>query len=190
MVNDESERTMQQQPIIGFVVDNDEPVVKCVGCTAKEDNCVDKIRDGEDYGTTIPYPECNGCGEVLRPNSQIDTDTSDASDTESSQSTDELEAEAREIIDTFNTTKASHSPKLELFTMSDYDNGEYVFWATGLIDRDGLSAVRERGHTVEYINGTKRDGDVMIMIHVPVQEAEYNPDAVIPDDIEVVDIEY
>lgn len=76
-MSDRDANAMQQQPIIGFVVDNDEPVVLCVGCTSKEDNCVDKIRDGEDYGTTIPYPECNGCGEALRPNSsQIDANTS------------------------------------------------------------------------------------------------------------------
>lgn len=53
--------------IIGFVVGDDNPVTMCGPCGAEEIERVAEIRDGDAYGDQIPYPECNKCGGVIRP---------------------------------------------------------------------------------------------------------------------------
>lgn len=55
------------QPIIGFVVGNDDPVTMCGPCGAEEIERVGVIRDNDAYGDRVPYPECNKCGGVVRP---------------------------------------------------------------------------------------------------------------------------
>lgn len=82
----------------------------------------------------------------------------------------ELEAEAQALVKRFNHAKASYSSKLEWFSMCADDNGDcFVFETTEYIDRDGLSALRESGRTVRYIEAYSYKEDVKVQIHVPVQ---------------------
>lgn len=88
------------------------------------------------------------------------------SDTETSHS--ELEAEA--LVNRFNDAKSSYSPELEWFGMSfDHETGDqlFVFEAAEYIDRDGLSALRESGCTVRYIEAYEFEGDVNVQIEIP-----------------------
>lgn len=92
--------------------------------------------------------------------------TSDVEDTETSHS--ELEAEA--LVNRFNDAKSSHSPELEWFGMSfdrETDDQLFVFEATEYIDRDGLSALRESGCTIRYIEAYEFEGDVNVQIEIP-----------------------
>jgi hypothetical protein len=85
---------------------------------------------------------------------------------------DELETEARALVDRFNDAKPSYSPKLEWFGMSlDHDSGDqsFVFEAADYIDGDGLSALKECGRTVRYIEADEFEREVNVQINIRVQ---------------------
>jgi hypothetical protein len=97
----------------------------------------------------------------------------DASDTETTYDDGgELEAEAQALVDRFNDAKSPFSPELEWFSMSyDHETGgqSFVFEAAEYIDRGGLSAIRECGRTVHYIEAHEYESDVKVQIHIRVQ---------------------
>lgn len=67
------DRAPDEENLIGYVIDPDcdhDAVTVCVDCNETEHNDADElgeVRDGPHYGDSVPYPECFGCGEVLRP---------------------------------------------------------------------------------------------------------------------------
>lgn len=97
----------------------------------------------------------------------------DASDTEVMQvGGGELEAEAQALVETFNDANPDYGPELEWFAMStDSDTGDqsFVFEASRYIDPDGLSALRESGRHVRYIEAYEYQGEVKVQIHIPVK---------------------
>lgn len=100
---------------------------------------------------------------------EVDTMASDDTDRNKG---DKLEAEAGAIVARFNDAKPSYSPDLEWFGMSlDHDTGDrcFVFEAADYLHADGLSALRECGRTVRYIEAYEYDSDVSAQIHVRVQ---------------------
>lgn len=85
---------------------------------------------------------------------------------------DELEAEARALVERFNDAKPSYSPDLEWFGMSydrDTDEQQFVFESDDYIDSDGLSALRSCGRTIRYIEAYEFDGSIGVQIQLPVR---------------------
>lgn len=110
------------------------------------------------------------------------TDGSAEDGSHTDQCGDELEAEAQALVARFNNAKPSYSPELERFGMS-FDHGSdeehFVFEATDYIDGDGLSALRECGRTVRYIEAYEFDGGVSTQIQIRVQgEVPEHPEEV------------
>lgn len=87
---------------------------------------------------------------------------------------DRLDAEAHGLEAVYNDAKADFSPALEWFGMSlDHDTKaqQFVMEAEKYIDRDGITALRERGWDIQYISAHNHefDDDVVVSICLPVR---------------------
>lgn len=87
---------------------------------------------------------------------------------------DVLEAEAEDIVETFNDAASDYSPDLEWFGMSVDVTGEqsFVFEATDYICSDGLAALREDGRVINYIEVYEYGNEYMVQIQIPVESEE------------------
>lgn len=58
----------ESNQILGYVIGPDEDAITvCSDCADEGSENRATIRDGDHYGTQVPYSECYVCGEVMRP---------------------------------------------------------------------------------------------------------------------------
>lgn len=83
----------------------------------------------------------------------------------------QLEAEAHAIETIFNEAAPDYSPDLEWFGMTvDHETEErsFVFESFGYIDTGGLTALRECGRKVRYIEAYEYGDEVSVQIELRV----------------------
>ena len=92
----------------------------------------------------------------------------------SERDSDALEAEAEALVELFNDAAADHSPKLDWFAMGlnhETMDESFVLEAERYIDSDGLTALRDAGRTVEYIEAYQKPPEDEVYCQIQVQVA-------------------
>lgn len=100
---------------------------------------------------------------------------------------DQLDAEAQALETLYNNAKPDHAPELEWFGMTlDHDTGneQFMLEAERYLDSDGITALREAGWEIQYVEAHSHefDEDVVVSICLPVR-------GVVPDSGFTVDTE-
>jgi hypothetical protein len=156
----------------GYAVDHDAPdsfLVRCTSCGHLEiyTSRARAHRKADHHGL-----RCAPTG--VAPLTELDVATDGGRFTSDSEQTapDKVESEAQSLVEKFNRAKPSYAPELDWYAMSsDHQTGDssFVFKAVGYLDGTGLSALRDCGRTIRYIEAHKFDGDVEILISIRVQ---------------------